>query len=84
MERAKRYIPNSTSCVMPKRTLQALLTKARKAGFDVDKTHSGRYTVMEGEVMILSALNGYRSYLVRYSRDYFKCFSSNEVAPEPK
>lgn len=71
MTHAARYIPNSTSCVMPKRQLQALLTRARKNGYSVDKSHACRYTVMADEVMILSALNGHRSYLVRYSRDYF-------------
>jgi hypothetical protein len=74
----RHTILNARSFVIPKRSLQRTLKDCRANGYDVEKKN-GMYNVFcEGE-LILRALNGHRSYLVRYNTEYLQ-LQVNDVA----
>lgn len=61
-------IKHSTACVMTKPTLQATLRELRKHGaFKVEKKQHA-YKVYCGKHLVLVALNGRSSYMVRYNQ----------------
>jgi len=74
----KHTILNARSSVLPKRTLQKTLKDCRANGFDVEN-RDGMYNVFCDGELILRALNGQRSYLVRYNTDYLQ-LQRNDVA----
>ena len=51
-----------------KRDLQAVLKNFRANGYTVEKGNN-RYEVLDGDRLVLSALNGVRSYLVRLDKE---------------
>ena len=60
--------------VIDKPATQALLKKCRQANLDVNKS-GGIYKVtqntIEGEQLVMVAINGYTTYLCRFNPDYF-------------
>lgn len=63
------------SRVISKSNLQAMLKACRFAGLKVvlhDDGGSKRYTVHAGDELVLQALNGSRSYLVRLNSNLFQ------------
>ena len=62
-------IANSGSLIVSKRAMQSALKRLRNVGYTVNKVNSG-YTVYDNEELILKAMIGTGSYLVRYNKDY--------------
>ena len=62
-------ISNARSTVVSKPAMQATLKALRNSGYKVEKVNGG-YTAHDNGELILKAMIGTGSYLVRYNVDY--------------
>jgi hypothetical protein len=60
---------NTRTRVFGKRDFQRVLKELKQQGASVEKNDLGGYDVLFGEDMILQAVNGTNSYLVRIDSD---------------
>jgi len=60
---------NTRTRVFGKRAFQRVLKELKQQGASVEKNDLGGYDVLFGEDMILQAVNGTNSYLVRIDTD---------------
>jgi hypothetical protein len=60
---------NTRTRVFGKRDFQRVLKELKQQGASVEKNDLGGYDVLFGEDMILQAMNGTNSYLVRIDSD---------------
>ena len=62
-------IKNPKSRLMPKVGFQQLLTRIRHAGYTVNKVNNGYNVTLDDQTM-LTAMQGYNGYLVRYNTEF--------------
>jgi hypothetical protein len=69
-------VNNARSVVMSKPRLQQTLKDCRRNGFTVDKRNSG-YDVFNDDQLIMRAMIGTSTYLVRFDQNVLELFDPN-------